>query len=160
MQTLPASGASKPATIFKSVVLPQPLGPSSVMNSPLRIGKDTSRTATSSPNVLLTPTMSTACPASATSAISSASMPCVPALPDPSTAIDRQDSAQSQQLIGRHHDDRGGDDQQRRDRRDRRIGILANVGIHGDRKRLRAARGDVERGGEFGQRQDRGHEPT
>src|SRR5437660_2548571 len=160
MQTLPASGASKPATTFKSVVLQQPLGPSSVMNSPLRIGSETSRTAASSPNVLLTPTMSTAHPASATSTTSSASMRWVPALPNRSTAIDRQDSPQSQQLIGRHHGDRGGDDHERRDRRDGRIGILAYVGIHGDGKRLRAARGDVERGGELGQRQDRGHQPT
>ena len=40
--TLPPSSASNPATTFSSVVLPEPLGPSRVSNSP-------GRTARSSP---------------------------------------------------------------------------------------------------------------
>src|SRR5919108_4543467 len=53
---LPASGRSKPATIRSVVVLPHPLGPSSEKNSPSAISSDTSSTALTPPNRLLTPT--------------------------------------------------------------------------------------------------------
>src|SRR3990170_5864194 len=51
----PASGCSKPAIIRSVVVLPQPLGPRSVMNSPSRMSNDTSRTASTLSKRLLTP---------------------------------------------------------------------------------------------------------
>src|SRR5919204_200311 len=51
----PASGTSKPAIIRRLVVLPQPLGPSSEKNSPSAIESDTSCTAATRPNPLLTP---------------------------------------------------------------------------------------------------------
>ena len=40
--TVPSSGDSKPARMRSSVVLPQPLGPSSAKNSPCRISRETS----------------------------------------------------------------------------------------------------------------------
>src|SRR5690606_37880088 len=45
MTTWPASGISRPAIIRSSVVLPQPDGPSSTMNSPSPISRDTSSVA-------------------------------------------------------------------------------------------------------------------
>src|ERR1700733_5741061 len=45
---------SRPATIRKVVVLPQPLGPSKVTNSPSLTRRSTSLTATKSPNFRLT----------------------------------------------------------------------------------------------------------
>ena len=45
IQMLPALGASSPAIMRKVVVLPQPLGPSSVVSVPGAISKLTSRTA-------------------------------------------------------------------------------------------------------------------
>ena len=41
----PSVGVSKPAIIIRVVVLPEPLGPSSVRNSPERMSSDTPRTA-------------------------------------------------------------------------------------------------------------------
>ncbi len=41
----PAVGVSKPAIIIKVVVLPEPLGPSIVRNSPERMSSDTPSTA-------------------------------------------------------------------------------------------------------------------
>src|SRR5690242_17726512 len=46
----PAPAGRRPAMKFKSVVLPQPLGPTIETNSPGRTRSDTSLTATSSPN--------------------------------------------------------------------------------------------------------------
>ncbi len=46
---LPASGASKPAIMRSSVVLPQPEGPSRVKNSPGSIASVTSSIAVSAP---------------------------------------------------------------------------------------------------------------
>ncbi len=46
----PSSGVSKPASIRSSVVLPQPLGPSSAKNSPARISSDSRSTARKLPN--------------------------------------------------------------------------------------------------------------
>ena len=45
IQMLPALGASSPAIMRRVVVLPQPLGPSSVVSVPGAISKLTSRTA-------------------------------------------------------------------------------------------------------------------
>src|SRR5262249_38838838 len=50
----------KPARSRSSVVLPQPEGPRSVKSSPGAISRDTSRSATTSPNRLPTPSMETA----------------------------------------------------------------------------------------------------
>ena len=53
----PALARSKPASMRKSVVLPQPDGPSSAKNSFGRISSDTSSTATTLPKRLVTPSM-------------------------------------------------------------------------------------------------------
>ena len=50
--TSPPSGVSKPAMMFKVVVLPQPLGPSRVSSLPLGTSKETPSTAVTSPNLL------------------------------------------------------------------------------------------------------------
>src|SRR3954447_10115194 len=52
--TSPASRSAKPATMRRSVVLPQPDGPRSVKNSPSAIVSDTSSTARTGPNDRLT----------------------------------------------------------------------------------------------------------
>src|SRR4030095_9232042 len=52
ISTSPALGFSKPATMRKVVVLPQPLGPSSVTTSPCSTLNDTLSTAVSLPKIL------------------------------------------------------------------------------------------------------------
>src|SRR5215471_18394154 len=54
-RTRPASGFSKPATTFKSVVLPEPLGPRIVSSSPGAMSRETPSSARTSPKRLLTP---------------------------------------------------------------------------------------------------------
>jgi hypothetical protein len=56
---LPLSGRSNPAIIRIKVVLPQPDGPSSEKNSPLRISTDTPSTATTPPKRLETSRIAT-----------------------------------------------------------------------------------------------------
>src|SRR5256714_13434204 len=56
-KTRPASSSQKPATMRKSVVLPQPDGPSSVKNSPSRTAIETSSTARTVPKVRATPSI-------------------------------------------------------------------------------------------------------
>src|SRR3954467_416785 len=51
--TLPAEGATRPAIIRSSVVLPQPDGPSRETNSPEATARSTSATASCVPNRLL-----------------------------------------------------------------------------------------------------------
>jgi hypothetical protein len=51
-RTRPEVGAMKPAIIRSVVVLPQPLGPSSITNSPSRTSSETSRTAAVAPKCL------------------------------------------------------------------------------------------------------------
>src|ERR1700722_15706097 len=53
----PSSGVSKPASIRNSVVLPQPLGPSSAKNSPARMSSDKRSTARKLPNFFTTASM-------------------------------------------------------------------------------------------------------
>src|SRR5688572_4679468 len=60
MTTVPASGASNPATRRNSVVLPHPDGPSSVRNSPARTSSVTSRTASTPPKAFRRPCNDTA----------------------------------------------------------------------------------------------------
>ena len=48
-QDVPVDGWTKPATIMSVVVLPEPLGPRSVTNSPGATVRSTSRTAAISP---------------------------------------------------------------------------------------------------------------
>src|SRR3954468_17275686 len=55
----PSSGCSKPAIIRRDVVLPQPDGPRSERNSPLRTWKETASTAFRSPKRLVTARNST-----------------------------------------------------------------------------------------------------
>src|SRR5215210_5650636 len=50
----PAVGTSKPATIRRVVVLPEPEAPSRVRNSPDSTLRDRSSTATKSPNLFVT----------------------------------------------------------------------------------------------------------
>src|SRR5215218_5705967 len=52
--TRPSSGVSKPASMRRSVVLPQPDGPSSAKNSPSRISSESRSTAAKPENRLLT----------------------------------------------------------------------------------------------------------
>ena len=51
----PESGSSKPAIKRRTVVLPDPLGPSMAKNSPSAISKLTPSTALTSPKLFLTP---------------------------------------------------------------------------------------------------------
>src|SRR5215475_4493977 len=60
MAISPLSGIRKPATRLRSVVLPQPEGPSRVINSPRRTSSDTLSSAVMSPKRLVTPSSSTA----------------------------------------------------------------------------------------------------
>ena len=53
----PSSGVSKPASIRSSVVLPQPLGPSSAKNSPAQMSSDSRSTARKLPNFFTTASM-------------------------------------------------------------------------------------------------------
>ena len=53
MRMAPAVGVSKPASIIRQVVLPEPDGPSRVRNSPLRICRSRSRTTRVRPSKLL-----------------------------------------------------------------------------------------------------------
>ena len=60
MRMEPAVGVSKPASIIRQVVFPEPDGPSRVRNSPLRICRSRSRTTRVRPSkLLLTPSNST-----------------------------------------------------------------------------------------------------
>src|SRR5262245_17863352 len=54
-RTRPASGFSKPATTFKSVVLPEPLGPRIVNSSPGAISRETPSSANTSPKRRVSP---------------------------------------------------------------------------------------------------------
>src|SRR5438874_2249861 len=54
----PAVGAMKPAIMRNVVVLPQPLGPSSITNSPSRTSSENSCTATVAPKCLDKPSIS------------------------------------------------------------------------------------------------------
>jgi len=44
-RTRPALGSSSPAAMFSSVLLPQPVGPTTETNSPAATASETSRTA-------------------------------------------------------------------------------------------------------------------
>src|SRR5262247_1237543 len=55
--TDPPSGASKPATTFSNVVLPEPLGPRMVRSSPCATCSETRSSATTSPKRLPTPSI-------------------------------------------------------------------------------------------------------
>src|SRR6266851_6229233 len=75
----PAVADSKPAIIMRVVVLPEPLGPSSVRNSPDATVREMSSTARTAPNVLDTATSSSSAPwgvlMRSTPAVTSASFP-------------------------------------------------------------------------------------
>src|ERR1700722_20802771 len=60
MRISPGSGPRNPAARLSSVVLPQPDGPSRVMNSPRLIDIDTLSSAVTSPNRLVTASNRTA----------------------------------------------------------------------------------------------------
>src|SRR6058998_2065817 len=59
MRISPASGRRKPAISRSSVVLPQPLGPSSVVNRPSGMSSDTAATAVTGPKCFVTASSST-----------------------------------------------------------------------------------------------------
>src|ERR1700688_2814913 len=105
MRISPALGASKPAIMLRIVVLPQPLGPSRVRSSPRRIARSSAWTATTGPKLLLTRRSSTA----------GAARSCC------SVGIDREDAAQAESAVGQEHEERGGDDEEGRDRGDGRV---------------------------------------
>ena len=67
-RTRPSLGRSKPATMRSSVVLPQPEGPSIVTNSPSRIARLTSSSATTAPKRWVTRSTVTAAACSLTAA--------------------------------------------------------------------------------------------
>src|SRR5271166_1429380 len=62
MAMSPAVGASKPAINISVVVLPEPLGPSSVRNSPERMSSETPRTAPTLSNRFSIPDRTTEAP--------------------------------------------------------------------------------------------------
>src|SRR6266550_4815816 len=64
ISTLPVEGSSKPAMIFKIVVLPEPLGPSSVTSAPSETENEVGSTAVTVPNSLETWSTTTASAAS------------------------------------------------------------------------------------------------
>ena len=55
MRTVPASGASSPASMSSSVVLPDPLGPTSAVTAPAGTSMSAWSTATTEPKVRRTP---------------------------------------------------------------------------------------------------------
>src|SRR6476469_4153200 len=59
---------------------------------------------------------------------------------------------ETQEDIGKRQQRRGDHDVHDRDRGHRGVGVLAHVVVEGDRKRLRALRGDEQRRGEFVER--------
>src|SRR5262245_51183050 len=59
MKMRPLSGAASPAIARSVVVLPQPLGPSSVKNSPSRISSESMSRTGRPPNVFVSPSMRT-----------------------------------------------------------------------------------------------------
>src|SRR5579875_2839293 len=60
MRTFPEVGSTNPAQSMSAVVLPDPLGPSSVRNSPVEIRRSTPRNACVRPYVLVAPRSSSA----------------------------------------------------------------------------------------------------
>ena len=60
IRSVPREAVSKPPIRLRVVVLPQPLGPSSEKNSPLRISRSTRSSATTEPKRLPTSRSSTA----------------------------------------------------------------------------------------------------
>src|SRR5208282_2087960 len=115
MRISPELGVSKPAIMLRTVVLPQPLGPSRVKTSPRRIASSSSCTASTGPKLLLTRTSSTA----------------LAPLAWCSVAIDREHPAEAQILVGGEHEGCGGEDEEGRDRGDGRIAGFADVAVHG-----------------------------
>src|SRR5215468_7652972 len=116
----PRSGARKPATRLSSVVLPQPEGPSSVISSPRRTCRETSCSATTSPNRLVMPSSRTT--GAASDPIASAGL----------LNVEHLSEAEEESREGEQRG--GGDDVNHRDGRHRRIGVLAHVVVHGDRE--------------------------
>src|SRR5258708_5276300 len=96
MNSSPASAERKPATRLSRVVLPQPEGPSSVMNSPRCILSEASRNATVSPKRLVTPSRRTAMSALG---IRSAGI------------VDIQHPAKTEERVGQRQQQRGADDE-------------------------------------------------
>src|SRR5579883_1128603 len=156
MRIRPALGSSNPAIMLRSVVLPQPLGPSSVRTSPRRMARLSSRTAVTGPKLLPTPTSSTA--VSAAKGGVPAAAPCP--IASSSVRIDRQNAAKAEIAVRDEDERRRAEDEERRNGGNRRIRIFADVGVHGDGQGLRPLRRDVERGGEFRQREDGGDKPA
>src|ERR1700761_7856892 len=102
MRISPPSRPKNPATRLRTVVFPHPDGPTRVMNSPRLTGNDSSCSATTSPNRLITPSRRTA---------TSAPAPAAAGVMVGSTAMfDIEDLAESQELVGDREQHRGRDD--------------------------------------------------
>src|SRR5262245_11352405 len=138
MAISPLSGMRNPATRLSSVVLPQPDGPSSVINSPRRTVSDTSLSAVMLPKRFVTPSSSTAVwsrtifglPGTATGNVSSAGL------------LNVEDLCKAKEDIGQCQQRCGDDNVYDRDRSHRRVGVFADVVVEGNGQRLRALRSD------------------
>src|SRR5262249_4152119 len=155
MAISPLSGIKKPPTRLSSVVLPQPDGPSSVINSPRRTSSDTSSSAVVLPKRLVTPWSWTAisAPPFARVAAGAENVPSAGMLNVQHLCEAEEDISQRQQRCGDHnvHD---------RDRRHRGVGVFAHVVVERNRQCLRALRGDEQRRGKFVERQDCREQPA
>src|SRR5919198_5433293 len=132
MAMVPLSGIRKPAMRLRSVVLPQPEGPSSVINSPRRTSTDASDTAMVSPKRLLT---------SFTRTAMSVPLGRVMVTINGTTGrsagmLNVENLSETEEGVGEGQQRRGDHDIDNRDCRHRRIGVLAHVIVHGDRQRL------------------------
>src|SRR5262245_24360799 len=154
MAISPLSGIRKPATRLRSVVLPQPEGPSRVINSPRRTSSDTLSSAVMSPKRLVTPSSSTAtglpfgCVAAGMKGGRSAGM------------LNVQHLCKAEEGIGERQHRRRDHNVYDRDRGHRGVRILTHVVVKGNRQRLSALHRDEQRGSELVERQDRGEQPA
>src|SRR5882757_2385926 len=156
MKISPWSAMRNPATKFSSVVLPQPDGPSSVMNSPRLTLIHASCNATALPNRLVTPSRRTA--VSALDGCGDGPR----GIADAASAamVDIEHLAQTEKSVRDDQQQRRDNDKNQAHRRHRRIGVFADVIVHGHRQRLRSLAGDEQRRGKFVERQDRGEQPS
>src|SRR4029453_16800189 len=150
----PSSGVMNPAIRRSSVVLPQPLGPSSVTNSRSPISRLRSRTAVTAPKRLVT--RSIWIPATPSS--SARAEP--PSLGHRPPLAARDAGVAAAEARGEHErrgDDQHGHDGERRDR-PQRPGLVEIV--DSDRERDGARAEEEDRGGELLERRDEDEQPA
>src|SRR3984957_9978126 len=136
MRISPLSGPRNPAARLSSVVLPQPDGPSRVMNSPCRIESDTSFSAVISPNRLVTASNRTA-PSFAAIDLNPASVS--------AALFNIQHLAETEICVGEDNQPGGARNIHDGKRGHRRIGKLPDIIVHRHRQRLRSLRRDEKR---------------